>query len=560
MLDFLKKSLKNRLLFSFLFIGFLPFVIFLAYTLILSETQIVKKLIADQHHQVSVIDKLIDTHLNSLSKEISFLSRLEIMDDILAEDIDKRISRLLKQKKDDYALNLDFYVLNNGNNIVSSSMQKNLAKDALHVEQLYGDNGSYFFLNNLYVYSRIYASFDSNKSIGYLLVEYDLDNLKTYLSHEDNAKVYMYNPHTKLFISEYANLQIYIKSKKGSLSVGKYLVVYKKMDGMLDDWYIFYALEKKTALEFFYNFILFMLYLSPFILVLIVFISWKFSKYIVKPINDLTILTDEIVHSKDYSKYLDMVSEDEVGKLAHSFNILLNKTDKTINASDAKTAFISNMSHELKTPLNAIIGFSQYLISYEKLSDEQLDIVSNIESSSQYLLEMIHGILDIAKIEAGKVDINLQDIDMVSTCRECFVMLEPLAQDKELSFEFLSDDYNFEAFKTDEKIFKQIVINILSNAIKYTQSGSVVFELSNTKGELLVKVKDTGVGIKAEEMDKLFKEFSRIENKLSSKQKGTGLGLSLSKKLSNAIGGDILIKSDGLNLGTEVFFTLKKRG
>jgi len=559
MLDFLKKSLANRLLFSFLFIGFLPFVIFLVYTLVLSETQIVKKLIADQYHQVSVIDKLIDTHLNSLSKEVSFLSRLEIMDDILAEDIDKRISRLLKQKKDDYALDLDFFVLNNDKEIISSSDTKKIDKHSLHVEELFSDDGKYFSLNKLYIYHKIYASFDTSKHIGYLLVEYNLDNLNIYLSHEDNAKAYMYNPNTKLFIAEHANLQIYIKSKKGSLSVGKYLVVYEKMGNILDDWYIFYALEKKTALEFFYNFILFMLYLSPFILVLIVFISWKFSRYIVKPIKDLTILTDDIVHSKDYSKYLDMVCEDEIGKLAHSFNILLNKTDKTINASEAKTAFISNMSHELKTPLNAIIGFSQYLISYEKLSDEQLDIVSNIENSSQYLLEMIHGILDIAKIEAGKVDINLQDIDISSTCRECFTMLEPLAQDKDLKFEFIDKDYNFKAFKTDEKIFKQILINILSNAIKYTQSGSVTFELYNTKDKLYVRVLDTGIGIKEQEMDKLFKEFSRIENKLSSKQKGTGLGLSLSKKLSNAIDGDIVIQSDGINLGTEVIFVLRKR-
>lgn len=557
MLKFFKKSLANRLLFSFLIIGFLPFLIFLIYTLVLSETQIVKKLIADQYHQVSVIDKLIDTHLNSLSKEVSFLSRLEIMDDILADDMDKRISRLLKQKKDDYALDLDFFVLNNSKNIIASSNNKELKLKALHVEELTKDNGIFFNADTLYIYKRVYASFQDKKSIGFLLLEYNLQNLNRYLTHENNAKTYMYNPTTKLFISQHDNLQIKIKNKKNSLSIGKYIVVYQQMDNVLKDWYIFYALEKKTALEFFYNFILFMLYLSPFILVLIIFISWKFSKKIVEPIKDLTILTDEIVHSKDYSRYLDMVDEDEIGKLAHSFNILLNKTDKTITASDAKTAFISNMSHELKTPLNAIIGFSQYLISYEKLSDEQLDIVSNIENSSQYLLEMIHGILDIAKIEAGKVDINLQNIELVSTCRECFVMLEPLAQDKNLGFDFIYKNYNLEHFKTDEKIFKQIVINILSNAIKYTESGRVIFEINNDENNLYIKITDTGVGIKKDEMNKLFKEFSRIENKLSSKQKGTGLGLSLSKKLANVLGGDIVIDSDGVNLGTEVVLMLK---
>jgi len=555
MLDSLNKSLSKRLLFSFIIIGFLPFVIFLIYTLVLSETKIVDKLILDQHHQASQISKFMNTHLLSLDKEVAFLSRLDLMDDILAEDIDKRISRLLKQKKDDYNLKLNFFVINDKGQIIASS-DKNIILTKFPLQDKLNKNTKKFFLDKkLYIYSKVFASFDKNKNLGYLILEYDLENLNNYLDHTLNAYAYIKN--NNIVIGDKAPFDISINSEKDSISLDDYIVVYQKMDSILEEWYVFYVVKKEIALEFFYNFIHFMLYLSPFIIILTIFVSLKFSKYIVKPIEDLTQVTDEIILSKDYSKLLYMSSSDEVGRLAHSFNILLNTTDKTLYASEAKSSFISNMSHELKTPLNAIIGFSQYLISYEKLTDEQLDIVSNIENSSQYLLEMIYGILDIAKIEAGKLETDIKELDCLSLSKECFSMLEPLAYDKGLKFELKTKDYSLNFFKTDEKIFKQILINLLSNAIKYTKEGKVVLELTNTKDKFFVKVIDTGIGIKKEEMGKLFKEFTRIGNSLSSKQKGTGLGLSLSKKLSHIIDGDIYLESEGINCGTRANFVLR---
>jgi signal transduction histidine kinase len=168
---------------------------------------------------------------------------------------------------------------------------------------------------------------------------------------------------------------------------------------------------------------------------------------------------------------------------------------------------------------------------------------------------MIYGILDIAKIESGKLDIHLVQKDCVALCHECFSMLEPLADDKELEFEFIHDKYEFESFLVDEKIFKQVLLNLLSNAIKYTQKGKVTLELFSKKNALHVEVRDTGIGIQKSDLPKLFKEFSRIESGLSSKQKGTGLGLSLSKKLARAIGGDIYIQSEGS--GVVASFVLK---
>jgi len=556
MLEFFKKSLLNKLIFAFLSVGLLPFVIFLVYTLMLSEAKIVNKLVFDQHHNAQVLSQLIKTHLDGLEKEVNFLARLDIMDDILAEDIDKRVSRLLEQKKDDYSLDLEFLVVNDKSLIIAASDKERLFTSCGLVSELKTKKGSFLKNRKLYFYVEIMASFDKQKHLGFLLLEYNLDNLQMYLNAPRQEYAYLWSKDKALFIGKEPSFHIEVKGNSGSVSLDNDLVVYQKMQGVLKDWFIFYVAKKEIALAFFYDFIRFMLYLSPFIIVLTVFIAWKLSKTIVRPIEELTEITDEIVHSKDYSRYLQMASSDEVGRLAYSFNTLLTTMDKTLFASDAKTSFIHNMSHELKTPLNAIIGFSQYLISYEELSDEQIDIVANIERSSLYLLEMIHGILDIAKIESGKMEVNLSECDCLVLARECFDMLSPLAEDKELHFELKYSAYKKQSIQTDVKIFKQVLLNLLSNAIKYTQKGSVILELSN-ENTLVVKVIDTGIGIKEEEMGKLFKEFSRLHNELSTAQKGTGLGLSLSQKLAELIGGKITLESQGENQGVEARLEIK---
>jgi len=555
-LNFINHSLANRLFVAFILSGFLPFILFLFYTVYLSETKIIDKLVLDQQHELSHTSFLLDTHLDEVKKELIFLSKLDLMDDILADDLDQRISRLLKQKKNDYNLDLDFFALNTSMNIIASSAQNTY--NVLELQEKIKQGTGYFVIGErLYIFSEICASFDKAKTIGHLILRYNLENLKIYMKH--SSKELQYIQHNDILIGTDTPYKIQTLKKNGSEIFQDHIIVYQEIDSFLDSWIIFYVVKKSIAFEFFYEFIRFVFYLFPFLIILTIFLSKRLAKYIVGPIEELTKVTDEIVYSKEYSKLLHLASSDELGRLAHSFNVLLNTTDKTLDASQAKSAFISNMSHELKTPLNAIIGFSQYLILYEELTEEQLDIVSNIENSAQYLLEMIYGVLDIAKIEAGKVDVNIKELDCVGVVKECFTMLEPLAYDKGLQFDFVILEEKTKTFPTDEKIIKQIIINLLSNAIKYTQEGYVELELSVTEEEFLVKVKDSGVGLEREDMIHLFKEFSRIENGLSGKQKGTGLGLSLSKKLSHIIGGNIHLESKGKSFGTTAVFYIKRK-
>ena len=151
MFDIFSTSLRNRLLVAFISIGFLPFVLFLVYTLILSETKIVDKLISEQQHKADLVKKRINAHLFSLSKEVSFLSRLDLMDDILVEDIDKRVSRLLSQKKEDYDLNLEFMVIHENSKVISSSNKEIISKPTKIIKYMSQDAGDFILKDSVYL-------------------------------------------------------------------------------------------------------------------------------------------------------------------------------------------------------------------------------------------------------------------------------------------------------------------------------------------------------------------------------------------------------------------------
>ena len=231
--------------------------------------------------------------------------------------------------------------------------------------------------------------------------------------------------------------------------------------------------------------------------------------------------------------------------------------DKTMAASNAKSAFISNMSHELRTPLNAIIGFAQYLITYENLSEDQIDVVSNIESSAQYLLSLINEILDIAKIEAGKMDVYTQRVDLLQLVNTSYSMLYALAEDKGLYLKFHDDVLEECIYTTDPKMYKQIVLNLLSNAIKFTSEGGIDIYLTHKNNTVTLQIKDSGIGIEQEQIQALFQDFTQVENVMQKEQKGTGLGLSLSRKMANLLGGDVWLESEGNAKGSSAFFTIK---
>jgi len=663
----IKKSLRLKLLLSFLFVSLFPFAILLVYTLFLTQTKVVAKSVKEQYNRADNVTHLINVHLSSLEKELSFLASLDLMDDVLADDIDKRISILLTKKANDLGTYVSLFFLDTKNKIIATNDNTLLSQN--FVLPLRTTN-FYIEKDILYMYIKVYASFNKKKVLGHLVLKYKLNNLKNFLTHQDGMHSYLSN-NKNLHIGDKTQLKINLTAKRADIITKEHVIVYEKLDSFLENFYLVYAVDKSLALKFLYDFIRFMFYVSTLIIIIIVYLALRYSKNIVYPIEKLTNATQRIKRSQDYSHTLRVESSDEIGVLTNSFNDMLkttslalekleeenklrlqrfiqlievfNKiiqtqneeecinvamseiknitlqdnlqflktktqygidlyvsnfeekkkvyfgsislslnsfkdtneqsfytsianmimlqldkirlTQRTEAVSNAKSAFISSMSHELRTPLNSIIGATQFLIAYENLTDNQQDSVANIESSAHYLLNMINEILDIAKIEAGKMKIYKEKVDLADIALNSYNMLQPLAEDKGLDFEVLKSDTSKLIVYTDLKVAQQILINLLSNAIKFTQTGFVKIELSQQSDTIVFKIIDSGIGIKQEDIPFLFHEFTQVTNAMQKKHKGTGLGLSLSKKMASLLGAELTLASDGLGKGTTACLT-----
>jgi two-component system cell cycle sensor histidine kinase PleC len=223
-----------------------------------------------------------------------------------------------------------------------------------------------------------------------------------------------------------------------------------------------------------------------------------------------------------------------------------------------KSEFLANMSHELRTPLNSINGFSEVLYdeTFGPLNEKQKKYVNSVLTSGKHLLLLINQILDMAKVEAGKMRMALSSLPMKNLLNEISLLLADMVSKTkvEMLLEIAEDLPNIEA---DELKVKEIVYNLLSNAVKFTpEGGKIGMRAKKADSEIEIVVWDTGVGIAPENMGKIFEGFFRVDTPYSRVTEGTGLGLPLSKKLVELHGGKFFIESGGLNKGTSVRFTL----
>jgi two-component system, sensor histidine kinase and response regulator len=216
-------------------------------------------------------------------------------------------------------------------------------------------------------------------------------------------------------------------------------------------------------------------------------------------------------------------------------------------ASRSKSDFLSNMSHELRTPLNSVIGFTEVLQDelFGSLTDKQREYLGFIEKSSRHLLSLINDILDISKIEAGKIEIEYSNVNVRSLVEESFIMVREKAIKHTIA---LSSSVAPEAdivIRSDEKRLKQIFYNLLSNAVKFTpDGGSVSVSAVRVVDMIEICVSDTGIGIPPEQMHRLFTRFGQLEGVYEKKHEGTGLGLALVKELAELLGGRAWAESE----------------
>ena len=285
------------------------------------------------------------------------------------------------------------------------------------------------------------------------------------------------------------------------------------------------------------------------------FLSWSLIGPIQRIVGRLTAIS-----SGDFSRHVEVANRDELGDLGTRVNQMNDELQRVYaeleTASRHKSEFLANMSHELRTPLNAILGFSQVLKKnlFGELNDKQEEYIEDILSSGNHLLSLINDVLDLSKVEAGQIELEVAPFSLREAVERGVVMIRERASKNGVA---LAAEVEPEArvVTADERRIRQILFNLLSNAVKFTPAGGRIdVSAARVNGEIQVAVADTGSGIAPEDLSRIFEEFQQTDAG-ASQPEGTGLGLALSKRLVELHGGRIWVESE-LGVGSRFVFTL----
>jgi signal transduction histidine kinase len=294
-------------------------------------------------------------------------------------------------------------------------------------------------------------------------------------------------------------------------------------------------------------------------LVLALLLGFVLSWSLIGPIQRIDSRLAAIA-SGDFSGQVDVTNRDELGALATNVNRMNDELQRLYReletASQHKSDFLASMSHELRTPLNAIIGFSQVLHEgmVGDVNEKQKEYLEDILSSGNHLLSLINDVLDLSKVEAGQVELDIAPFSLRDALERGVVMVRERATKDGVQIA-ITETSDVNVVDGDERRVRQVIFNLLSNAVKFTPAGgSVDVSAAQVNGEVQVSVADTGPGIAREDLDRIFEEFQQTEAGLEQRE-GTGLGLALSKRLVELHGGRIWVESE-IGEGSTFVFTL----
>jgi signal transduction histidine kinase len=297
-------------------------------------------------------------------------------------------------------------------------------------------------------------------------------------------------------------------------------------------------------------------------LVLALILGFVLSWSLIEPIQRINGRLASIA-SGDFAGHVDVVNRDELGALAANVNGMNDELRRLYMELEAtsrhKSEFLASMSHELRTPLNAILGFSQVLRDemFGPVNEKQAEYLDDIVSSGNHLLALINDVLDLSKVEAGQVELDVQPFSVREALERGVVMVRERAAEDGVDVA-LAANPDVDVVEGDERRIKQVIFNLLSNAVKFTPPGGEVdVSAARVNGEVRISVADTGPGVPVEDQERIFEEFQQTEAGIEQRE-GTGLGLALSKRFVELHGGEIWLESEP-GRGSRFVFTLPVR-
>jgi signal transduction histidine kinase len=287
-------------------------------------------------------------------------------------------------------------------------------------------------------------------------------------------------------------------------------------------------------------------------------VAWRTSRAIAEPVITVTQVAEQVARKSNFDLRAPVTTEDEIGLLAKSLNRLIERVSERTKeleaASKAKSIFLANVSHELRTPLNAVIGLSQLLEDDATDLDLSADFITDLETinaAGKHLLHLINEILDLSKIEAGKMTLYPETFEIATLIHNVVLTVKP-AIEKNANVLEVNFDQQLGTMYADQTRMRQVLLNLLSNASKFTTNGKVTLTVNREKdefrpeapfGSISFTVTDTGIGMSHRQQQQLFQPFTQGDTSTTKKYGGTGLGLAISRYFCQMMGGEIIVKS-----------------
>jgi signal transduction histidine kinase len=309
---------------------------------------------------------------------------------------------------------------------------------------------------------------------------------------------------------------------------------------------------------------------SAAIIAISILLTFYIGRAISGPLTNMIKVMNSIANGNSAVSVPGMERRDEIGAMAKAVDVFatvskeLHKRELSLiearamaeSASQHKSQFLANMSHELRTPLNAILGYTELMSDniYGDISGKMREVVDRIQRNGKHLLGLINDVLDLSKIEAGQLTLSFADYSLKEMVQSVFTAIEPLASEKGLTLK-IELPADLPRGHGDERRLTQVLLNLVGNAIKFTDKGEVVIRASAAEGSFAIAVRDTGHGVAEGDQTKIFEQFQQADNTATRKKGGTGLGLSISKRIIEMHGGRIWVESR-LRQGSTFYFTL----